>query len=69
MPNWVPYIVEKDAKGLSKVFNELLQSNFKNYSCKVIDWIFSKDSLPSPEEITQEWHQLANILTTDMCGE
>lgn len=63
MPEWLPYILDEDPKGLEKKWLSLFSDNENHYPSPECKWILHKDHLPSAVETIQEWKPYAVLLT------
>lgn len=66
LPEWVPFILDDDAKGLHEKMEKGFDESFGVYPNRELQWVLNRHQLPSAEEIVKNWKPQAEKLLGDM---
>ncbi len=66
-PEWIPLILEGDAKGLQEKMKLAFSNSFGvDYQSHDLRWILHKDYLPNSEKMISQWKAQAELLLGDL---
>lgn len=67
MPDWIPLILDGNAKGLRDKMRQAFSSPFgSDYQSLDLKWILNRDCLPNTEKMIHYWKPQAEILLGDL---
>lgn len=66
IPEWIPLILEADARGLQDKMRQLFSESFGSYLSHDLRWILNKQRLPNSETIISQWKTHAELLLSDL---
>ena len=66
MPDWIPFILEEDVRGLQDKMRQLFTESFGVYQNHDLRWILNKHRLPNPEDMIHYWKSQADELLGDL---
>ncbi|MBA2368383.1 MAG: exodeoxyribonuclease V subunit gamma [Candidatus Protochlamydia sp.] len=61
-PDWIPFILREDVKGLENKMKGLFQDSFGGYQSPELGWVLNRSDLPNAEIIFENWKEQAKIL-------
>jgi exodeoxyribonuclease V gamma subunit len=65
LPDWIPSILEGDAKALQEKMQRLFSDFFVDHQSHDLRWILNKRRLPCSKQMIKDWKQQAELLTGD----
>ncbi|MFI0435633.1 MAG: exodeoxyribonuclease V subunit gamma [Parachlamydiaceae bacterium] len=66
LPDWIPLILDNDARGLEDKIRAVFSESFHNYQSHDLKWILNKERLPTPDSIIKDWKPQAEQLAGDL---
>lgn len=61
IPDWTPFILSGDTKGLEDKLKQLFSSFRQDYQSPELQWVFHKERLPNADLIIENWREYADM--------
>jgi exodeoxyribonuclease V gamma subunit len=59
IPEWIPFILEKNSVALQQKMTTVFSEFFGNYSDPYLKWVFDHKKMPDAESIVRDWNPIA----------
>jgi exodeoxyribonuclease V gamma subunit len=66
LPEWIPFIVAGDEKGIQDLMKHSFSNPFGALSNQELKWILNKDHLPCPKILLENWQEIGQQLAGDL---
>lgn len=66
MPDWIPFFLKEDSKGLQRKMEEMLSEMTPEYQKHEWKWLFPNGELPNSQELLDEWKNEASALANEL---
>lgn len=66
VPEWIPFILNGDVKGLESKIRSLFTDSFGDYQSYDVKWVLNREDLPDGEALIQDWQPHAKEIAGDL---
>lgn len=66
LPDWIPFILNRDAKGLETKMKTIFNDSFREFQSTDVKWVLNREHLPDSKTLIEDWHPYAAELAGDL---